>query len=110
MRDQTPASAKPAINGTWGELEVLLHVKDDLNRRIASGAQEPSPGTDELHEMSICLALIECEIVRERMRLGSQDPGPPLLTETGRSDDRGSTVRVLFRYWNEHLRPHVDVA
>ena len=72
MRDPRLPSVVTTSNvATLAELELLLHAREDLNHRIGTGAQEPSPDTDKLHEMSICLAHLECEIVRERMRLGS---------------------------------------
>lgn len=72
MRDRPFLSKiQPSSVATVGELEMLLHARDDLNRSIGTGAAETYVDTDKLHEMLIRLAHLECDIVSERMRLGS---------------------------------------
>ena len=47
-------------------LEALLDERDHLHIAISLAADAPSPDADRLHEMSVRLAQVECEIAAAR--------------------------------------------
>jgi hypothetical protein len=51
-----------------GSLEALLDERDDLHLAITLGADDASPDLENLYEMSIRLAQLECAILEQRMQ------------------------------------------
>jgi hypothetical protein len=51
-------------------VEALLDEREHLHIAISLAADAPSPQADKLHEMSIRLAQVECEIAAARRKLG----------------------------------------